>query len=82
MLDEARPNRTLIVKISTDDQLGAKLVLLLREFADIFAFTVEEMPGIDPSVSVHKLNVIEFMKLVRQKKINHGEERKKKLRKF
>ncbi|XP_056697680.1 uncharacterized protein [Spinacia oleracea] len=77
ILDEARPDRTVPVGVSPDDQLGAHLVTLLREFQDIFAFAVEEMPGIDPSIAVHKLNVDESLKPVRQKKRNHGEARNK-----
>ncbi|XP_056697830.1 uncharacterized protein [Spinacia oleracea] len=75
VLEEARPERTVPVGLSPDDQLGAKLVTLLRESQDIFAFTVEEMPGIDPSIAVHKLNVDDSLKHVRQKKRNHGEAR-------
>ena len=33
------------------------------------------MPGIDPAVAVHKLNVDSTVKPVRQKKRNHGEAR-------
>ncbi|XP_021863719.1 uncharacterized protein [Spinacia oleracea] len=55
--------------------MAAALVQLLREYKEIFAFTVEEMPGIDPAVAVHKLNVDSAMKPVRQKKMNHGEAR-------
>nr|XP_021851941.1 uncharacterized protein LOC110791498 [Spinacia oleracea] len=77
ILDEARPDRTVPVGVSPDDQLRAHLVTLLREFQDIFSFAVEEMPGIDPSIAVHKLNVDESLKHVRQKKRNHGEARNK-----
>ncbi|XP_056698041.1 uncharacterized protein [Spinacia oleracea] len=37
--------------------MSAALVQLLQEYKEIFAYTVEEMPGIDPAVAVHKLNV-------------------------
>ncbi|XP_021844901.2 uncharacterized protein [Spinacia oleracea] len=77
ILDKARPDRTVPVGVSPDDQLGAHLVTLLREFPDIFAFAVEEMSGIDPSIAVHKLNGDESLKPVRQKKRNHGEARNK-----
>ena len=55
--------------------LGASLHLLLKEFKDIFAFEVEEMPGISPNLAVHKLAVDPKMKPIWQKKRNHGEER-------
>ena len=41
----------------------------------MFAFEVEEMPGISPDLAVHKLAVDPKKKPVRQKKRNHGEER-------
>ncbi|XP_021722839.1 uncharacterized protein LOC110690321 [Chenopodium quinoa] len=44
------------------------LVELLRKNKDIFAFFANEMPGIDPAVVVHRLNVKEDIKPVRQKK--------------
>jgi len=33
------------------------LVGLLQEYRDVFAFSPEEMPGIDPTVMEHKLNM-------------------------
>jgi hypothetical protein len=33
------------------------LVAFLRRNSDVFAWSHEDMPGIDPSVIVHKLNV-------------------------
>ena len=41
-------------------KLGASLHNLLKEFKDIFAFEVEEMPGISPDLAVHKLDVEEM----------------------
>ena len=37
--------------------LGASMHLLLKEFKDIFAFEVEEMPGVSLDLAVHKLAV-------------------------
>lgn len=47
----------------------------MKEFKDIFAFEVHEIPGISPDLAVHKLVVDPKKKPVRQKKRNHGEER-------
>ena len=44
------------------------LVTFLRKNQDIFAWTHEDMPGIDPSVIVHRLNVNPSHPPVRQKK--------------
>ncbi|XP_056697782.1 uncharacterized protein [Spinacia oleracea] len=57
VLNTDKPERVVPIGIPPDDPLAVELVHLLREFEDIFAFTVEEMPGIDPAVAVHKLNV-------------------------
>ena len=35
----------------------AKLILLLKEFKDVFASDYREMPGLDPGLVVHTLNV-------------------------
>ena len=77
VLDESQPERTIQVGASLEEALGQRLEQLLKDFRDVFAFTVHEMPGIDPSISSHKLNVLPGMKPVRQKKRNHGGERDK-----
>ncbi|XP_021860274.2 uncharacterized protein [Spinacia oleracea] len=75
VLDLANPSRTVPIGIPPDDPMAAALVQLLREYKEIYAFTVEEMLGIDSAVAVRKLNVDSAMKPVRQKKRNHGEAR-------
>ena len=57
-------------------KLGADLHLLLKEFKDIFAFELEEMPGVSPDLAAHKLAVDPKKKPIQQKKINHGEKKK------
>jgi hypothetical protein len=44
------------------------LVALLRRNSDVFAWSHEDMPGIDPSVIVHKLNVDPNHRLVKQRR--------------
>ena len=34
-----------------------QLVTLLKEYMDVFAWTYDEMPGLDPGLVVHALNV-------------------------
>ena len=50
--------------------IKAKLVSLMKENADLFAWSATYMPGIDPATITHKLNVIEGSKPVKQKKRN------------
>ena len=44
------------------------LTTFLRDNQDVFAWSHEDMPGIDPSVIVHKLNVSPLFPLIWQKK--------------
>ena len=41
-------------------------VSFLHEFADYFAWSYAEMPGLDPKIAVHKLNLQENVKPVKQ----------------
>ena len=43
-------------------------VQFLKKNIDVFAWSDEDMPGIDPSVITHRLNICPSFKLVRQKK--------------
>ncbi|XP_052114525.1 uncharacterized protein LOC127745613 [Arachis duranensis] len=69
--DRPMPNEDLIKVSLTDDKTkftfvgstvqGAdkeKLIQFLRQNADLFAWTPEDMPGIDPTVISHKLAII------------------------
>jgi hypothetical protein len=40
---------------------------LFKEFRDVFAWSYEEMPGIDPSIVVHEIKSYPDVKLVRKK---------------
>ena len=43
-----------------------QLVTLLQKYRDVFAWTYDEMPGLDPGLVVHSLNVDPGMRLVAQ----------------
>lgn len=49
-------------------KLKKKLVGFLQEFRDVFAWSHENMPGIDPSIMVHKLRVNPELTPVAQKR--------------
>ena len=40
---------------------------LFKEFRDVFAWTYEEIPGIDPSIVVHEIKTYPDAKLILQK---------------
>ncbi|XP_025692740.1 uncharacterized protein [Arachis hypogaea] len=54
----------------------ARLIKLLRDNTDLFAWTPIDMPGINPSIICHKLVVDPTVKPMAQKKLNLGEERR------
>ena len=43
-----------------------QLVILLKEYTDVFAWTYDEMLGLDPTLVVHALNVNLGVKLIIQ----------------
>ena len=43
-----------------------ELILLLKEFKDVFAWDYSEMPKLDPGLVVHTLNIDPEAKLVAQ----------------
>ncbi|XP_075633677.1 uncharacterized protein LOC142606168 [Castanea sativa] len=67
-LDDSRIDRTTRIGTSIDQMVRHALLLFLKENQDVFAWSHDDMPGIDPSVIVHKLNVSPSFSPVRQKK--------------
>ncbi|XXG41985.1 hypothetical protein AAC387_Pa01g2344 [Persea americana] len=59
------PRLLFISKNIKDDELP-EYVSFLREFVDYFAWSYAEMPGLDPKIAVHKLNLQENIKPVKQ----------------
>ena len=67
-LDSSDPGR--MTKIGTLAKLAIRqeLITFLRGNRDVFAWSHEDMPGIDPLVMVHRLNVSPAFLPIRQKK--------------
>ncbi|XP_068497948.1 uncharacterized protein [Phaseolus vulgaris] len=61
---------------SMPDELLSKLITLLRNNKDLFAWQPSDIPGIDPEVMCHKLFVCREAKPVSQKRRKLGEERR------
>ena len=34
-----------------------ELMVLIRDYIDVFAWNYEDMPGLDPQVALHRLNI-------------------------
>ena len=77
MLDESRPGRTTRMGTLANPTVRQDLANFLRMNQDIFAWSHEDMPGIDPSVIVHRLNVNPDSSLIRQKKRVFAQEQDK-----
>ena len=74
-LEEERLDCTAQLAQEIEAATYRSLISLLWEYRDIFAFGPEKMPGIDPTVAEHKLNVGSLYKAVIQKKRHMGPER-------
>ena len=77
MLDESRPGRTTRMGTLASPTVRQDLASFLKMNQDVFAWSHEDMPGIDPSVIVHRLNVNPDSSPVRQKKRVFAQERDK-----
>ena len=56
-LDDLNHERTTKIGTIASPAIRQELTAFLRSNRDVFAWTHEDMPGIDPSVIVHRLNV-------------------------
>ncbi|VFQ84161.1 unnamed protein product [Cuscuta campestris] len=68
VLREAFPERMVRIGRDLPGGLRDEIISVLREYADIFAWSVADMPGIDRSVICHRLAVMEGSQPVKQKK--------------
>ena len=70
-------NREWTTKIGTlaSPAVRQALMTFLRSNRDVFAWTYEDMPGIDPSIIVHRLNVSPSFPPIRQRKRVFASER-------
>ncbi|KAL5565579.1 hypothetical protein UlMin_028743 [Ulmus minor] len=60
---------------SLTGQLRTDLINFLRDHRDVFAWSHEDMPGIDPKVIVHHLNIDPSFRPVKQKRRTFNAER-------
>ncbi|XP_065634089.1 uncharacterized protein LOC136069463 [Quercus suber] len=68
LLQESDLEKFTRIGTSMKEKAKKDLVQFLRDSIDVFAWSHDDMPGIDPSVITHRLNVFPSSKLVRQKK--------------
>ena len=69
------PEKVAFVGATLEEPLRGRLVEFLQENSDVFAWSAADMPGIDPELITHKLNVDPNWKTVKQKKRSFAPER-------
>ena len=67
-LDTSRPDRTTRIGTLASPLVRQALTTFLKENQDVFLWSHEDMPGIDPLVMVHRLNVLPTFPPIHQKK--------------
>ena len=75
LLDNFGPERMTRINTFTSPPIHQALTTFLQEKQDVFASSQEDMPGIDPSIMVHRLNVSPFFPHIYQKKRVFAQER-------
>ena len=68
MLEDEKPDKTTNIGIKMDGRIRKVVIEFLKDNIDVFAWTHEDMPSIDPSIISHKLNVDLSMRLIKQKR--------------
>ena len=74
-LNSSRLDKTTRIGTLASPMVRIALMAFLKEDQDVFAWSHEDMPGIDPSVMVHRLNVLPSFPPVCQKKQVFAQER-------
>ena len=68
LYDDSKLDRTTKIGTLANPAVCQALMTFLRSNRDVFAWSHKDMPGIDPSVMVHRLNVSPSFPPIRQKK--------------
>ncbi|KAG7532870.1 Ribonuclease H domain [Arabidopsis thaliana x Arabidopsis arenosa] len=77
VLEEDKPDRKVRIGVTLTGEIKEALIELLKKNKTSFAWSAADMPGIDPSIICHKLNVDPSFKPVKQKRRKLGVERAK-----
>ncbi|KAL5551303.1 hypothetical protein UlMin_001479 [Ulmus minor] len=74
-LFDDEPEKTCKIGSALTGQFKEDLIIFLREHRDVFAWSHEDMPGIDPNIIVHRLNIDPNFKPIKQKRRTFNAER-------
>ncbi|XP_052297280.1 uncharacterized protein LOC127902413 [Citrus sinensis] len=75
LVSKNNPSRVVKIRSGLGEAIKGELVKCLQSHADIFAWSHEDMPGIDRGVACHKLAIKKGARLVRQKRRCFNQER-------
>ena len=67
-LNDSKPDQTTKIGTLASPMVRQAFATFLKDNRDVFAWSHEDMPGIDPSVMVHRLNVSPSFPPIHQKK--------------
>uniref|UniRef100_A0A2N9IJ88 Uncharacterized protein n=1 Tax=Fagus sylvatica TaxID=28930 RepID=A0A2N9IJ88_FAGSY len=67
-LEDGQPERTTKIGADLPPKMKESLVQFLKDNKDVFAWSHEDMPGINPSIISHKLNVDPSLRPIKQKR--------------
>ena len=67
-LDDFKLDRTTRIGTLASLMVRQALTPFLKDNQDVFAWSHEDLPGIDPLIMVHRLNVLTYFPPLRQKK--------------
>lgn len=74
-LDPQFPDRTVQVEATLPMEVKTKVINLLRQYQQVFAWGPEDMPGVSPELITHCLNVDPRVKPIQQKRRYFAPER-------
>ena len=74
-MNQDDPSRTVKIRSSLSEAIRDGLVKCLQSHADIFAYSHEDMPGIDHGIACHKLAIKKGARPMRQKSMCFNQER-------
>jgi len=77
ILDDSRPEQTTRVGTLASWPVRQELMTFLRDNQDVFSWSHEDMPRIDPTIMVRKLNVSPLFSPIWQKKRVFAQEQDK-----
>uniref|UniRef100_A0A2N9ER72 RNA-directed DNA polymerase n=1 Tax=Fagus sylvatica TaxID=28930 RepID=A0A2N9ER72_FAGSY len=67
-LDDDEPSKTTSIGTKMDRTIREAMISFLKSNLDVFAWTHDDMPGIDPTTICHKLNVDPSIRPIKQKR--------------